>query len=673
MKTTKEQIRKLIDEINRHDYQYHSLDKPLISDDEYDGLFNKLLQLEKEYPDEVLPESPTQRVGSEPIGSFNQVEHSKPMLSLENAFIDDELDSFDKRIGDKIGTTDPIVYVSEPKIDGVAISLKYLNGSLDVATTRGDGFFGEDVTHNIKTIKSIPLKLVNSKPPSLIEVRGEVFISKSDFKQMNDDLIAQSLKPFANPRNAAAGSIRQHDPKITNKRPLKFIAHGYGLIDLDQPLETYYEVIQFINTLGLPISKELNLCMNINDCKKYYERILNIRDTLDYEIDGVVYKVNNINDQDKLGFVSRAPRWAIAHKFSSGQVETTITDIEFQVGRTGALTPVAKLKPVIVSGVTVSNATLHNMDEIKRKDIRIGDSVFIRRAGDVIPEVVKIILKKRPSSSKNIQAPKACPSCGSPATREDGEAAYKCSGGLKCKAQLREYLKHFVSRKAFDIDGLGEKIIDQLLENQLVNSTSDFFNLNIEDIVKLERMAEKSSINLISSINNAKQIDFNRFIYGLGINDVGETTAKTLANQYKNIDELIQTTTNELETINDIGPIVANNIFDFFKNESNIKNINQLFKLGVIIKYPNHINNNGPLSGQTFVITGRLENQSRESAEKSIEGLGGSVTSSISKNTNNLIVGDKPGSKLKKAQKLNINIINEINFEKIIDDARKRS
>ena len=673
MKTTKEQIRKLIDEINRHDYQYHSLDKPLISDDEYDGLFNKLLQLEKEYPDEVLPESPTQRVGSEPIGSFNQVEHSKPMLSLDNAFIDDELDSFDKRIGDKIGTTDPIVYVSEPKIDGVAINLKYLNGSLDVATTRGDGFFGEDVTHNIKTIKSIPLKLVNTKPPSLIEVRGEVFISKSDFKQMNDDLITQSLKPFANPRNAAAGSIRQLDPKITNKRPLKFIAHGYGLIDLDQPLETYYEVIQFINTLGLPISKELNLCMNINDCKKYYERILNIRDTLDYEIDGVVYKVNNINDQDKLGFVSRAPRWAIAHKFSSGQVETTITDIEFQVGRTGALTPVAKLKPVIVSGVTVSNATLHNMDEIKRKDIRIGDSVFIRRAGDVIPEVVKIILKKRPSSSKNIQPPKACPSCGSPATREDGEAAYKCSGGLKCKAQLREYLKHFVSRKAFDIDGLGEKIIDQLLENQLVNSTSDFFNLNIEDIVNLERMAEKSSINLISSINNAKQIDFNRFIYGLGINDVGETTAKTLANQYKNIDELIQTTTNELETINDIGPIVANNIFDFFKNESNIKNINQLFKLGVIIKYPNHINNNGPLSGQTFVITGKLENQSRESAEKSIEGLGGSVTSSISKNTNNLIVGDKPGSKLKKAQKLNINIINEINFEKIIDDARKRS
>ena len=673
MKTTKEQIRKLIDEINRHDYQYHSLDKPLISDDEYDGLFNKLLQLEKEYPDEVLPESPTQRVGSEPIGSFNQVEHSKPMLSLENAFIDDELDSFDKRIGDKIGTTDPIVYVSEPKIDGVAINLKYLNGSLDVATTRGDGFFGEDVTHNIKTIKSIPLKLVNTKPPSLIEVRGEVFISKSDFKQMNDDLITQSLKPFANPRNAAAGSIRQLDPKITNKRPLKFIAHGYGLIDLDQPLETYYEVIQFINTLGLPISKELNLCMNINDCKKYYERILNIRETLDYEIDGVVYKVNNINDQDKLGFVSRAPRWAIAHKFSSGQVETTITDIEFQVGRTGALTPVAKLKPVIVSGVTVSNATLHNMDEIKRKDIRIGDSVFIRRAGDVIPEVVKIILKKRPSSSKNIQPPKVCPSCGSPATREDGEAAYKCSGGLKCKAQLREYLKHFVSRKAFDIDGLGEKIIDQLLENQLVNSTSDFFNLNIEDIVNLERMAEKSSINLISSINNAKQIDFNRFIYGLGINDVGETTAKTLANQYKNIDELIQTTTNELETINDIGPIVANNIFDFFKNESNIKNINQLFKLGVIIKYPNHINNNGPLSGQTFVITGKLENQSRESAEKSIEGLGGSVTSSISKNTNNLIVGDKPGSKLKKAQKLNINIINEINFEKIIDDARKRS
>lgn len=671
MESIKEQIRQLIDEINRHNYQYHSLDQPLISDDEYDGLFNRLLQLEKEYPDELLPESPTQRVGSKPIDGFKQVEHSKPMLSLENAFTHDELNSFEKRISDKIETTDPIVYVSEPKLDGVAINLKYLNGTLEVATTRGDGFFGEDVTHNIRTIKSIPLKLIKAKQPSLIEVRGEVFISKSDFKQMNENLINQSLKPFANPRNAAAGSIRQLDPRITNKRPLKFIAHGYGLMNLDEPLETYYEVIQFIHTLGLPISKELNLCKNINDCKKYYERILNIRDSLDYEIDGVVYKVNNLSDQDKLGFVSRAPKWAIAHKFSSGQVETTIIDIEFQVGRTGALTPVAKLKPVKVSGVIVSNATLHNMDEIKRKDIRIGDSVFIRRAGDVIPEVVKIIIKKRPSSSKNIQPPKVCPSCGSLAIRGKGEAAYKCSGGLKCKAQLREYLKHFVSRKAFDIDGLGEKIIDQLLEKQLVNSSSDFFKLNIEEIVTLERMAEKSSINLMSSINNAKQIDFNRFIYGLGINDVGETTAKTLANQYKNIEELIQATTDELETINDIGPIVANNIFNFFKDSLNIKNINQLFKLGVIIKYPYHTRDNGPLTGQTFVITGTLKNQSRETAEKSIEELGGSVKSSMSKKTNNLIVGHKPGSKLKKAQELNINIINEIKFEKIIDDARK--
>lgn len=671
MASIKKQIRKLIDEINRHNYQYHSLDQPLISDEEYDGLFNELLQLEKKYPNELLPESPTQRVGSEPIVSFKQVEHSKPMLSLENAFIYDELDSFDKKINDKIETIDSISYVCEPKLDGVAINLKYLDGMLDVASTRGDGYFGEDVTHNIRTIKSIPLELINAKPPSLIEVRGEVFIAKSDFKQMNEDLIKQSLKPFANPRNAAAGSIRQLDPKITNKRPLKFIAHGYGLINLNKPLETYYEIIQFISDLGLPISKDLELCMNINDCKKYYERILNKRDSLDYEIDGVVYKVNNLNIQDKLGFVSRAPRWAIAHKFSSGQVETTITDIEFQVGRTGTLTPVAKLKPVSVSGVTVSNATLHNMDEIKRKDIRIGDSVLIRRAGDVIPEVVKIIIKKRATDSKIIQAPKLCPSCGYPVIRADGEAAYKCSGGLECKAQLREHLKHFVSRKAFHIEGLGEKIIDQLLENKLINLTSDFFKLNTKDLVNLERMGEKSSNNLIASINNAKNIDFHRFIYGLGINDVGETTAKTLAKQYSNIKGLFQATIDDLETINDIGPVVAKNIYSYFKNSSNIKNIDSLFKNGVIIRYPNHSKGNDQLAGQTFVITGKLKNQSRENAENLIAGLGGSVTSSISKKTNNLIVGDKPGSKLKKAKELNINIINENQFEEIIDHARK--
>ena len=671
MVSVKKKIRELIDEINRHNYQYHSLDQPLISDEEYDGLFNELLQLEKEYPNELLIESPTQRVGSEPIVSFKQVEHSKPMLSLENAFIYDELDSFDKKINDKIENIDSITYVCEPKLDGVAINLKYLDGKLDVASTRGDGFFGEDVTHNIRTIKSIPLQLINAKPPSLIEIRGEVFISKSDFRQMNEDLIKQSLKPFANPRNAAAGSIRQLDPKMTNKRPLKFIAHGYGLINLNKPLETYYEVIQFIRDLGLPISSDLELSMNIKDCKKYYERILNKRDSLDYEIDGVVYKVNNLSIQDKLGFVSRAPRWAIAHKFSSGQVETTITDIEFQVGRTGALTPVAKLKPVSVSGVTVSNATLHNMDEIKRKDIRIGDSVFIRRAGDVIPEVVKIIIKKRPTDSKSIQAPKLCPSCGYQAIRVDGESAYKCSGGLECKAQLREHLKHFVSRKAFDIEGLGEKIIDQLLENKLINLTSDFFKLNTKDVVNLERMGEKSSNNLIESINNAKKIDFHRFIYGLGINDVGETTAKTIAKRYSNIKYLFQATTDDLETITDIGPVVAKNIYNYFKDSLNIKNIDSLFKNGVIIRYPNHTKGNDPLAGQTFVITGKLKNQSRENAENIIARLGGSVKSSISKKTNNLIVGDKPGSKLKKAKELNINIINENQFEKIIDHARK--
>jgi len=658
MKGIELEIRKLIDEINFHNYQYHGMDDPKISDQEFDQMVKALHDLEKKYPQLIQVDSPTQRVGSKPIDRFIQIDHLTPMLSLDNVFSMDELMSFEKRIKDKLSLKEDIEFIAEPKFDGVAVNLLYESGKLSYATTRGDGKTGEDVTHNVLTIKSIPITLNTSSPPEKVEIRGEIIISKNDFEKMNRENEEKNLKVFANPRNAAAGSIRQLDPNIAKGRPLRFYAHGYGLLSNENDFTNHSDVIKYLNDLGIVVSPLSQLLTGAHECDKYYQKIDSTRRSLDFEIDGVVYKVNKISYQKELGFVSKAPRWAIAHKFSSVEVESIILDVDFQVGRTGTITPVAKLDPINVGGVMVSNATLHNMDEIRRKDIRNGDHVFVRRAGDVIPEIVSVNKKKRAQQTKKIVFPSQCPSCGSEIVRKEGESAAKCTGGNACPDQIKEGLKHFVSRNAFDIEGLGEKIIDQLLDSNLIKTTSDLFSLNFDELISLERMAEKSSQNLLTSIESSKIISFERFIYAQGINDVGLATSKSLAESFSSLEELINTEVEELLMIRDIGPIVANSILDFFKNIKNIENINRLIDMGVEVIYPSD-NDSQILSDKTFVITGTLKNMTRSEAKNFIENNGGKVTSAVSRNTNYLLAGDNPGSKIKKAEDIGVSIINE--------------
>jgi len=658
MKGIELEIRKLIDEINFHNYQYHGMDDPKISDQEFDQMVKALHDLEKKYPQLIQVDSPTQRVGSKPIDRFIQIDHLTPMLSLDNVFSMDELMSFEKRIKDKLSLKEDIEFIAEPKFDGVAVNLLYESGKLSYATTRGDGKTGEDVTHNVLTIKSIPITLNTSSPPEKVEIRGEIIISKNDFEKMNRENEEKNLKVFANPRNAAAGSIRQLDPNVAKGRPLRFYAHGYGLLSNENDFTNHSDVIKYLNDLGIVVSPLSQLLTGAHECDKYYQKIDSTRGSLDFEIDGVVYKVNKISYQKELGFVSKAPRWAIAHKFSSVEVESIILDVDFQVGRTGTITPVAKLDPINVGGVMVSNATLHNMDEIRRKDIRNGDHVFVRRAGDVIPEIVSVNKKKRAQQTKKIVFPSQCPSCGSEIVRKEGESAAKCTGGNACPDQIKEGLKHFVSRNAFDIEGLGEKIIDQLLDSNLIKTTSDLFSLNFDELISLERMAEKSSQNLLTSIESSKIISFERFIYAQGINDVGLATSKSLAESFSSLEELINTEVEELLMIRDIGPIVANSILDFFKNTKNIENINRLIDMGVEVIYPSD-NDSQILSDKTFVITGTLKNMTRSEAKNFIENNGGKVTSAVSRNTNYLLAGDNPGSKIKKAEDIGVSIINE--------------
>ena len=658
MKDIELEIRKLIDEINFHNYQYHGMDDPKISDQEFDQMVKALHDLEKKYPQLIQVDSPTQRVGSKPIDRFIQIDHLTPMLSLDNVFSMDELMSFEKRIKDKLSLKEDIEFIAEPKFDGVAVNLLYESGKLSYATTRGDGKTGEDVTHNVLTIKSIPITLNTSSPPEKVEIRGEIIISKNDFEKMNRENEEKNLKVFANPRNAAAGSIRQLDPNIAKGRPLRFYAHGYGLLSNENDFTNHSDVIEYLNDSGIVVSPLSQLLTGAHECEKYYKKIDSTRGSLDFEIDGVVYKVNKISYQKELGFVSKAPRWAIAHKFSSVEVQSIILDVDFQVGRTGTITPVAKLDPINVGGVVVSNATLHNMDEIRRKDIRNGDHVFVRRAGDVIPEIVSVNKKKRGQQTKKIVFPSHCPSCGSEIIRKEGESAAKCTGGNACPDQIKEGLKHFVSRNAFDIEGLGEKIIDQLLDSNLIKTTSDLFSLNFDELISLERMAEKSSQNLLTSIESSKIISFERFIYAQGINDVGLATSKSLAESFSSLEELINTEIEELLMIRDIGPIVANSILDFFKNIKNIENINRLIDMGVEVIYPSD-NDNQILSDKIFVITGTLKNMTRSEAKNFIENNGGKVTSAVSKNTNYLLAGENPGSKMKKAEDIGVSIINE--------------
>ncbi len=652
-------IQQLRVNINEHNYNYYVLDDPKISDSEYDRLMRELQELELNHPELITIDSPTQRVGAEPLSIFTEIIHTVPMLSLNNAFAEQEVHDFAKRLQENL-TTEIMEYVAEPKLDGLAISLRYENGILVTGATRGNGHQGENVTQNVKTIKNIPLCL-RGKYPTILEVRGEVFMPKAGFIKLNQQQEAKGAKIFANPRNAAAGSLRQLDANVTATRPLAFYSYAIGTVSGINLPNTHSKILQQLQQLGLPVAKQNQVVTGVNECLQYYQQILSQRNALPFEIDGVVYKVNNIEQQEILGFISKAPRWAIAHKFPAQEALTKLLTIEVQVGRTGAITPVAKLEPVNVGGVTVSHATLHNQDEINRKDIRANDTVIVRRAGDVIPEVVKVLIEKRPSDSKPFILPNKCPACDSEVIRVKGEAVARCTGGLVCPAQRQQALQHFVSRQAMDIDGLGKQLIVQLVTNNLINNPADIYYLTHKQLAGLERMGDKSADNVMFAIEKSKNTTFTRFLYALGIREVGESTANILAEQFTNLDKLIQATENELQQIMDIGPVAAKNIVNFFQQPSNIEIIERLQTAG--LNWPVSIlKNEQVLAGKTFVLTGTLLQMSRNEAKSNLQKLGAKVGSSISKKTDYLVAGEKAGSKLEKARSLGIKILEEADF-----------
>ena len=658
----KERVIELHKLINFHSYNYHSLDSPSIEDHEYDALFNELLNLEAEYPSYKYSYSPSQRVGSEPLEGFVKVEHLAPMLSLDNAFNSDDMHDFNKRILDRLKGKEAISYSCEPKLDGIAVNLLYKNGYIEKATTRGDGKVGEDITHNVKTINSIPLSLMNdeSELPNLIEIRGEVFIEKDDFDSNNKKAAKLGQKTFANPRNAAAGSLRQLDPTVAASRPLKFFAHGIGFIDkgnFELP-ESQSDTLKLYKAWGLPTNPLSDVVSNIEECEDYFEKVSNQRQKLPYEIDGVVFKVNDLKDQITLGQVSRAPRWAIARKFPAEVGTTFVKKISFQVGRVGSITPVAEFEPVNIGGVIVSHASIHNFDEIERLDVREGDTVSVKRAGDVIPQIISVDIGKRKKTSTEVQPPDSCPSCDGKLIKPDGEAILRCTAGLSCPAQKCESLIHFVSRNALNIDGLGERIIDLLVERGLVSNFADLFKLKKEDILKLDGFRDKSATNLIDSINAAKDTTLARFIYSLGIREVGEATAMNLALNFNNIAAFLVATEDDLLEINDIGPVASKFILEFLSKKENIKLVNDLLHLGVSpqdIK----IEDNHPFSSKSIVITGSFTNIARSQLKEELIRVGARVTSSVSAKTDFLVSGEKPGSKLKKANDLGIKVLEE--------------
>ena len=651
-----ERLRSLISDYN---YQYYVLDDPSVPDSEYDRLYRELGKLESEHPDLITEDSPTQRVGAKPDSGFEEVVHELPMLSLDNAMDSGEMTNFDRRVNERLGQAKDIEYVCEPKLDGLAISLLYENGLLTRAATRGDGAQGENITLNAKTIRSIPLKLRISNPPKRIEVRGEVFMLKSSFEALNEEAKMTESKVFANPRNAAAGSLRQLDPQITAKRNLSFYAYSMGLVSDDFRLaDKHYDRLLQIKDLGLPVSSEVKVVSGIEQCLDYYHDILERRDALAYEIDGVVNKVNDISLQERLGFVARAPRWAIAHKFPAQEEVTQLLGVDFQVGRTGALTPVARLEPVSVGGVTVSNATLHNMDEIARLGVQVKDYVIIRRAGDVIPQVVSIIEERRPDNIFAIEAPTECPVCASPVERAEGEAVIRCTGGLVCSSQRNEALKHFASRKAMDIDGLGDKLVEIFSDKGFVKSISDLYRVSKEQITGLDRMGEKSADNLLAALEKSKTTTLPKFLYALGIREVGEVTAKNISNHFLTIDAIMKAKQEDLESVSDVGPIVAQHLRAFFDNEDNRQQVKELIALGV--NWPEieqKSDDELPLKGNTFVITGSFEGISRAEIKDKLESLGAKVSGSVSKKTTALIAGEKAGSKLTKAESLGVEIL----------------
>lgn len=653
--------------INEYNYQYYVLDAPTVPDAEYDRLFNELKTLEQAHPELVTPDSPTQRVGAPPLSKFETSVHLEPMLSLDNAFADEDISAFIKRIHDRLGTERSIEFVAEPKMDGLAINLTYEQGLLVSAATRGDGMTGELITNNIKTIRAIPLSLRGNKHPDKIEIRGEVFLPLAGFESLNKMQAKQGLKTFANPRNAAAGSVRQLDSAITASRALSFYCYGLGFSSSGDLAATHYDTLMLLKEWGMPISKLVEKVKDAPGCLKYHQHMLEIRDSLPFEIDGVVYKVNDLSLQKELGFIARAPRFAIAHKFPAQEEMTLLKSVDFQVGRTGALTPVARLEPVQVGGVVVSNATLHNMDEIERKDVRIGDTVIIRRAGDVIPEVVSVVLAKRPADAHHIHAPHLCPVCGSEVFRDEDEAAIRCTGGLYCAAQRKEGLKHFFSRKAMDAEGLGDKLIEQLVDANLVHDAADVYALKLEDWANLERMGEKSAHNKIDALIKSKTTTLPRFIYALGIREVGEATARNLVSQFRTLDALRSATEADLLKVPDVGPVVAAHVVHFFAQPHNRSVIDKLLKAG--IHWPEvkvQDASSLPLHGKTFVITGTLPNMSRDEAKALLESFGATVSGSVSKQTDYLLAGEKAGSKLDKAQSLGVAVLDEEGLKKML-------
>ena len=673
--TDEARISQIRDLIRLYDFQYYVQDAPTVSDNEYDGLFRELQALEAKHPNLVAPDSPTQRVGGSPVRAFSSITHRVAMLSLNNAFGDDELNAFDKRVREGLGLNQ-VEYAVEPKFDGLAITLTYENGIFTQGATRGDGYTGEDVTHNLKTIRSIPQRLNIQKPPKLLEVRGEVLMFKADFDVLNQQQESRGDKVFANPRNAAAGSLRQLDPNITATRPLSFFAYGLGANHGVPELNTQSACMNYLESLRLPVSNLRAVVKGAEGLLGFYEKVGAQRASLPFDIDGVVYKVNSLAQQAELGFVSRAPRWAIAHKFPAEEALTIVEGIDVQVGRTGAITPVARLKPVFVGGVTVTNATLHNEDEMRRKDVRIGDTVSIRRAGDVIPEVVGVVLEKRPSNALLFTMPTECPVCGSHIKKQQEEAVARCTGGIFCAAQRKQAMIHFASRKAMDIEGFGDKLVEQLVDSNLANNLADIYRLDFHALTNLDRMAEKSAQNIIDALEKSKKTTLARFIYALGIRNVGEATAKDLARYFGNVEAVQDANIEQLQQVPDVGPIVAESIVNFFSEAHNREIINSLIspiELGGAGIHWDAVaaksNATGIFTGKTFVLTGTLPTLGREDAKALIENVGGKVSGSVSKKTDFVVAGADAGSKLTKAQELGVGVIDETDLLKMLSDS----
>jgi DNA ligase (NAD+) len=654
-------------QLKQHDYRYYVLDDPEVPDAEYDRLMQELRDLEAAHPDLVTPDSPTQRVAGAPSAAFGEVVHQVPMLSLDNAFSAEDVEGFDRRIHERLGVSGDLDYVAEPKLDGLAVTVIYRDGRLAQAATRGDGVRGEDVTANVRTIRAVPHRLHGQAPP-LLEARGEVFMPTKGFERMNARARERGEKVFVNPRNAAAGSLRQLDPKVSAARPLNMVFYALGALEGAPQPARQWQLLEWLGQLGLPVSPEARRVRGVAGCLGYYRDMGARRSALGFQIDGVVYKLDARADQERVGYVSRAPRWAIAHKFPAEEATSQVVGIEFNVGRTGALTPIARLQPVFVGGVTVSNVTLHNIDEVHRKDVRVGDTVVVRRAGDVIPELVSVVTEKRLPGSVPVELPAVCPVCGSKVLRVEGEAVARCTGGFTCRAQRQEALRHFASRRALDIEGLGDKLVEQLVEHGQVRSPADLYSLTASQLAELDRMGEKSAANLIAAIEKSKPTTLPRFLYALGIRDVGEATALALARHFGSLERLMQANEHEIQQVPDVGPVVAAQVATFFASEEHRRVISELRAKGVA--WPDIERQGGgagALAGRTFVITGTLSGMTREAAQEALTARGAKVAGSVSRKTSFLVAGAEAGSKLAKAEELGVPVLDEAQFLKLLE------